>query len=160
MFRFFFARKSGRFMLIHFINLFNLMADSVNGKIFTVKPARGILDLIRLKNMTFYAHHGFYEAERELGQKFEVDIEVQCDLSNAAQTDDLKKTVDYQSIYRIAKDIFENYKFKLIETVANNLANGILELPGILTVLIRVRKPHVPLNGLLDYVEIEVFRER
>jgi len=110
--------------------------------------------------MTFYAHHGFYEAERELGQKFEVDIEVQCDLSNAAQTDDLKKTVDYQSIYRIAKDIFENYKFKLIETVANNLANGILELPGILTVLIRVRKPHVPLNGLLDYVEIEVFRER
>jgi len=118
------------------------------------------VDTIRLKNMTFYAHHGYYEAERELGQKFEVDIEVHCDLKIAAETDDLKKTLDYQAIYKIAKDTFENYKFKLIETVAEKIASKILILPGILNVLIRVRKPHVPLNGLLDYVEIEIFREK
>ncbi len=116
-------------------------------------------DTIRLKNMTFYAHHGFYEAERELGQKFEVDIEVKCDLQPVAMQDKLKNTIDYRSIYKIAKDTFENYKFKLIETVAEKIANKILALPGILNVLIRVRKPHVPLNGLLDYVEIEIFRE-
>lgn len=116
-------------------------------------------DTIRLKNMTFYAHHGFYEAERELGQKFEVDIEVKCDLQPASLQDNLKNTIDYRSIYRIAKDTFENYKFKLIETVAEKIADKILALPGILNVLIRVRKPHVPLNGLLDYVEIEIFRE-
>ena len=118
------------------------------------------MDVIRLKNMTFYAHHGYYEAERELGQKFEVDLEIQCDFKAASTSDDLKKTIDYRKIYRIAKDIFENSKFKLIETVAERIAAKILELPGIENVLIRVRKPHVPLNGLLDCVEIEIFREK
>jgi len=118
------------------------------------------LDIIRLKNITFYAHHGFYEAERELGQKFEVDIELRCDLHQAAQEDDLKKTMDYRAIFQIAKETFENYKFKLIETVAEKIAQRILLLPDVETVLIRVRKPHVPLNGLLDYVEIEIFRDK
>jgi 7,8-dihydroneopterin aldolase/epimerase/oxygenase len=118
------------------------------------------VDIIRLKNMTFYAHHGYYEAERELGQKFEVDIELHCDLSSATESDDLKQTVDYQAIYKIAKDTFENYKFKLIETVAQKIASRILQLSGISDVRIRVRKPNVPLNGLLDYVEIEIFREK
>ncbi len=109
--------------------------------------------------MIFYAHHGFYEAERELGQKFEVDIEVRCDLKPPALKDDLKQTMDYRAIYRIAKDTFENYKFKLIETVAERIAERILELNGIENVLIKVRKPHVPLHGLLDHVEVEIYRE-
>ncbi len=118
------------------------------------------MDVIRLKNMIFYAHHGYYEAERELGQKFEVDMEIQCDFKAAAASDDLKMTIDYRKIYKIAKDIFENSKFKLIETVAERIADQVLQLPGIHNILIRVRKPHVPLNGLLDCVEIEIFRER
>ncbi len=118
------------------------------------------MDVIRLKNMTFYAHHGYYEAERELGQKFEVDIEIKRDLRPAAEQDDLQQTVDYRAIYNIAKDTFENYKFKLIESVAERIAGKILLLPEIHNVLIRVRKPHVPLNGLLDYVEVEISRER
>jgi len=117
------------------------------------------VDVIRLKNMIFYAHHGYYEAERELGQKFEVDIEIQCDFKPAAHSDDLKKTIDYRKIYSISKEIFENSKFKLIETVAERIAQQLLQIPGIENVLIRVRKPHVPLNGLLDFVEIEIFRE-
>lgn len=118
------------------------------------------VDKILLKNMIFYAHHGYYEAERELGQKFEVDIQLECDLISATNADDLKQTIDYQAIYKIAKDTFENYKFKLIETVAEKIASKILNIDGISNVLIRVRKPHVPLNGLLDFVEIEIYRER
>ncbi len=34
------------------------------------------MDIIKLTNIVFYAHHGYYEAERELGQRFELDIEV------------------------------------------------------------------------------------
>jgi dihydroneopterin aldolase len=116
-------------------------------------------DIIRLKNMIFYAHHGYYEAERELGQKFEIDIEVEGDLSQGSQDDQLKNTIDYQEIYQIAKDTFGNYKFKLIETVAERISKKVLALSGISSVRIRVRKPHVPMNGLLDYVEIEIFRK-
>ena len=42
------------------------------------------MDIIKLTNIVFYAHHGYYDAERELGQRFELDIEVECDLKPAA----------------------------------------------------------------------------
>lgn len=118
------------------------------------------MDKIRLKNIIFYAHHGFYKAEQELGQKFEIDIEVGCDLEPSAQSDDLNKTIDYSKIYNIAKETFEHNKFKLLETVAERMADQILKLTGIQTVMIRVRKPHVPMNGLLDFVEIEISRDK
>ena len=118
------------------------------------------MDIIKLTNIVFYAHHGYYEAERELGQRFELDIEVTCDLRPAAEDDELKSTVDYRKIYSIAKDAFENYKFKLLETVAERIAKQILETQDVSSVLIRVRKPHVPLNGFLDHIEIEILRKR
>ena len=108
--------------------------------------------------MTFYAHHGYYKAERELGQKFEVDIEAVCDLRESGRDDNLEKTIDYRRMYDIVRDIFQQNKFKLIETVATKIADGILTIEGISAVTIRVRKPHVPLNGLLDHVEVELNR--
>ena len=116
------------------------------------------MDIIKLSNIVFYAHHGYYEAERELGQRFELDIEVECDLRDAIKSDDLKSTIDYRHIYAIAKDAFENNKFKLLETVANRIAIQILQTHLIHSVLIRVRKPHVPLKGFLDHIEVEIKR--
>lgn len=110
--------------------------------------------------MVFYAHHGYYEAERELGQRFEMDIEVECDLSKAAASDELENTIDYRKVYSIAKEAFENYKFKLLETVAERISSQILESFDVSTILIRVRKPHVPLKGFLDHIEIEIKRSR
>jgi dihydroneopterin aldolase len=117
------------------------------------------MDKIKLTNIVFYAHHGYYEAERELGQRFELDIEVTCDLSGPAKTDDLHKTIDYQKVFALAKDSFENSKFKLLETVAERIVYQILQaFPEVSAVLIRVRKPHVPLKGFLDHIEIEIER--
>ena len=118
------------------------------------------MDIIKLTNIVFYAHHGYYDAERELGQRFELDIEVECNLKPAATSDELKKTVDYRDIYYIAKDAFENYKFKLLETVAERMATNILKKHPVESVLIRVRKPNVPLKGFLDNVEIEIKRNK
>jgi dihydroneopterin aldolase len=117
-------------------------------------------DKIKLTNIVFYAHHGYYKAERELGQRFELDIEVTCDLKEAAREDDLHKTIDYRTIYSIAKDAFENYKFKLLESVADRIAAQILQSHLTSSVLIRVRKPHVPLKGFLDHVEVEIRRNK
>jgi dihydroneopterin aldolase len=118
------------------------------------------MDIIKLSNIVFYAHHGYYKAERELGQRFEMDIEVECDLRQAADTDDLSKTIDYREVYSLAKDVFENYKFKLLETVAERIAEQILKSFNVMTVLIRVRKPHVPLKGFLDHIELEIKRSK
>lgn len=116
------------------------------------------MDKIKLSNIVFYAHHGYYEAERELGQRFELDIEIDYDLRQASKTDELDDTLDYRKVYSLAKDIFENYKFKLLETVAEKIAQQILESFNVKTVLIRIRKPHVPLKGFLDHIEVEIKR--
>ena len=118
------------------------------------------MDKIRLNNIIFYAHHGFYKAERELGQKFEIDIELGCDLKESAKNDDLAKTIDYSKIYTIAQETFSHYKFKLLETVAEKMAAEMLLIEYVKDVKIKVRKPHVPMNGLLDSVEIEIYRTK
>jgi dihydroneopterin aldolase len=118
------------------------------------------MDIIKLCNIVFYAHHGYYKAERELGQRFELDIEVSCDLRKAAVNDKLDRTIDYRQVYAIAKDAFENNKFKLLETVADRIARKILVQYPVHAVLIRVRKPNVPLKGFLDHIEIEVQRTK
>ena len=118
------------------------------------------MDKIRLNKIIFYAHHGFYKAERELGQKFEIDIELSCDLKESAKSDDLNKTIDYSKIYTIAQETFSHYKFKLLETVAEKMAIEMLKIQGVEDVKIKVRKPHVPMNGLLDSVEIEIYRSK
>ena len=52
-------------------------------------------DVLRLRNMRFYAHHGLFPEENRLGQQFEVDVDLIRDLASAGQTDDVDLTVNY-----------------------------------------------------------------
>jgi len=115
---------------------------------------------IRFNNMIFYAHHGYYQAERELGQKFEVDMELDLDFGKAILSDDLKDTVNFEKVYQKVHHLFSSYKFTLLETLADRIASEILSSFPINTVLIRVRKPNVPLNGFMDNVEVELQKSR
>jgi dihydroneopterin aldolase len=116
------------------------------------------MDIIRLNNMIFYAHHGYYQAERELGQKFEVDLELECDVSQAIRSDSLSDAINYRDVYKRVSEIFNSYKFTLLESLADKISQGILEHFPIHSVRIRVRKPQVPMNGFLDNVEVEIYR--
>lgn len=118
------------------------------------------MEIIRLNNMIFYAHHGYYQAERELGQKFEVDIEMTCDLTHAVESDDLHDTINYKRVYENVSKIFISTKFTLIETLAERISRNILSQFPIHSIRIRVRKPQVALNGFLDNVEVELYRTR
>ncbi len=118
------------------------------------------MDLIRLNNMIFYAHHGYYQAERELGQKFEVDVVMECDFSRAIETDNLKDAINYKEVYELVQQIFSRYKFTLLEALAAEISKEILQSFPVHSIRIRVRKPQVSMNGFLDNVEVEIYRER
>ena len=115
---------------------------------------------IRFNNMIFHAHHGYYKAERELGQKFEVDMELDFDFASAVKSDDLKDTVNFEEVYQKVYHIFSSYKFTLLETLADRIASEVLRSFPVKMVLIRVRKPNVPLNGFMDNVEVEHFKSK
>jgi dihydroneopterin aldolase len=119
------------------------------------------LDIIRLKNAVFYAYHGVAEDEQNLGGKFECDVQLHCDLMPAAESDSLKKTVDYEKVYSCIQNVVVEKKFNLLEALANTIAKGLLrEFFNVERVLVRVRKPHPPVRGVVDYVEVELARKR
>ncbi len=116
---------------------------------------------IRLHNAVFYAYHGNHHEERQLGGKFHVDVELETDFTEAAATDTLARTVNYEKVYGLIRDILTNETFHLIETVAKRIADSIFErFPLVTAVRVQVRKPGAPINGVVDYVEVDVHERR
>jgi dihydroneopterin aldolase len=117
-------------------------------------------DKIILCNMVFRGRHGVHPAERELGQRFEVDVELGLDLSRAMASDALQDTVDYSRAYAIVRQETEERHYQLIETLAGAMVQRLMaELP-VTSVLVRVRKPQVPLYGILSFTAVEIQRRR
>ena len=118
-------------------------------------------DVIRIRNAVFYAYHGVASDEQNLGGKFEIDVELRADLSAAFASDDLRRTVDYEAVYGMIHAVVTSRKYFLLEALANTIAGGILrEWPVVDAVTVRVRKPHPPVKGVVDYVEVEVTEQR
>jgi 7,8-dihydroneopterin aldolase/epimerase/oxygenase len=117
------------------------------------------LNIIRIKNAVFYAYHGAFKDEQNLGGRFEVDVDLYCDFSGAAHSDDLTKTVDYEKVYGVMKSLVEGKKNFLIEALGYRIADGILEsFREVREIVVRVRKNNPPVRGVIDAVEVEVRR--
>ena len=58
---------------------------------------------VRLVNAVFYAHHGVMKEEHRIGGRFEVDVNMDVNFEDAARTDNLELTVDYEAIYNVVK---------------------------------------------------------
>ena len=117
------------------------------------------MDKIILKGIQFYGYHGVSEAERELGQKYAVDIEIDFDLEPAGRSDNLNDTVNYSEIFRLVIEVGTSEKFLLIESLAQKIADAILSRFPIETVLVRVKKLTPPIPGELEYAGVEIVRE-
>lgn len=119
-------------------------------------------DRILLEGMVFFGHHGTLAAERELGQRFVVDLELHCDVRAAGRDDDLSQTVDYSEVYRQVRAIVEGPPLGLTEAVAERIAAAILEChPRIEAARVRVVKPDVRLDGgMLAGSGVEILRGR
>ena len=118
------------------------------------------MGIIRLKNMQFYGFHGVDESEKHLGGRFEVDVEMHLSLKVACESDDLEDTVNYEAIYKTVDQCVKKDKFYLIEALANSIAKEIIKIHPIDTIMIRVRKPHAPVKGVLDTIEVEIERAK
>lgn len=119
------------------------------------------LSVIRLRNAVFYAYHGALRDEQELGGKFEFDVDMTCDITAAVESDSLRRTVDYEAVYAFIRQMVLNRKYHLLEALAGMIADGILrEFGAVQRVTVRVRKPHPPVKGVVDHVEVELTRSR
>jgi dihydroneopterin aldolase len=117
-------------------------------------------DKVLMRGLMFYGYHGVLAEETKLGQRFIVDIEMSVDTRAAGQSDDLAKTVNYVAVHAEVRKIVEGPPSKLIETVAERIAEMILGGYEVDAVRVRVKKPDVPIAATLEYVGVEVVRRR
>ena len=117
------------------------------------------MDKIILENMLFYGYHGVLSEENRLGQRFAVSLTMGTDTLPAAQSDDLSKSINYAEIYTAVQAIMEGTPVKLLETLAETIANTVLTM-GALSACVTVKKLHPPIPGQIDFAAVAIERSR
>ena len=64
------------------------------------------MDKIYIKNFEIFANHGVFQEEKNLGQKFILDIEASLSLEEAGKTGDLTKSVHYGELALAIEKVF------------------------------------------------------
>lgn len=103
--------------------------------------------------MRFHARVGILDHEQALPQPLEVDVTLRRLPGSSA-------VLDYREVYRRTRDRFDQLPLDYLETIASDIADALLVLEGVASVRVAVRKPHVMLEGPLEYAEIVVDRQR
>lgn len=106
---------------------------------------------ITLRAMRFHVLVGILPHERELTQPIEIDLTVRLSEGEGV--------VDYRVLYAIAADVVNSGPIDFLEEIGERVAAGALaHSQRVRRARVAVRKPHVPLGGPLDYVEVLVER--
>lgn len=115
---------------------------------------------IFIENLLLLGHHGVRDDERERGQFFAIDAEMEFEF---LQGDSLAATVDYAQVIEKIRELNEARSFRLMEAFAQAAADKILrDFQQIRRVRLRVKKLRPPLAAgvQVDSVAAEVIRER
>lgn len=115
------------------------------------------MDRISLEGMVFSGRHGVRPAEREQPQEFRVDVKLDVDLFEAGRSDRVADTVDYRRVYAIAKAVVEGESVQLIETLAQRIADRVLDLKRVAAVSVQVSKRPESMKPI-DAASVEITR--
>ncbi len=121
-----------------------------------LRTSKGIY-VIRLKNCSFYANHGVFDEEKALGQRFHVDVELRVNALQGLENDDIGSTIDYGTVFALIEQIVSGQRRFLIESLALDIAKALCRrFDQVEAANVAIRKPNVPIRGVLDHVEVEV----
>ncbi len=115
------------------------------------------MDRLLLREMSFYGYHGDVAAERELGGRYTVDLDIGVDLVEAARSDSLEAAVDYVHLYQLVRKVVEEEQHRLLESMAQAIADLVLPLPRVQEVRVRVGKVP-PVAGNFREFAVEIVR--
>jgi dihydroneopterin aldolase len=111
---------------------------------------------ISLSNIVVFGFHGVHLEEKTLGQRFEIDLEYRLANPPLPWIDEESATVSYVDAYDIVSRVSAEKSFNLIETLANRIIEEMRSRFSIDLIVVRIRKPSVPIQGILDNAGVEV----
>lgn len=115
---------------------------------------------VHLTGLEAFGRHGVHEAERELGQRFVVDLHLDLRDARSAGSDDLADTVDYAALADAVADLIAGPPAALLERLAGVIADRALAEPCVAAVEVTVRKPHVALPHTVAEAAVTLRRAR
>jgi dihydroneopterin aldolase len=115
------------------------------------------MDWIWIVGMECWARVGVDETERRYPQRLKVEVGLAKDLERAGRLDRLEETIDYSAVVDEIDRWVESKPFRLVEAVAEGIADRLLKRFGPLAVCVRIGKFSIP--GVEEAV-VEINRTR
>lgn len=113
-----------------------------------------MLYTIRLQDMEFRAYHGCYDLEREVGNRFSVQLAITAELGDVADCDAVELAVNYLTVYETVREQMA-VKQRTIERVAQNIIRAVRgRFPQIVETECTVAKIAPPLGGKVGRVSV------
>ncbi|TAE38764.1 MAG: dihydroneopterin aldolase [Runella slithyformis] len=109
---------------------------------------------ISLEGLEFFAYHGVYDEEQKIGNKYAIDIIIEADVAEAAQTDRLRDTINYEIIYKITAEVMQR-RARLLEHIGYQIIAKIrAAYPNIESVSVGVSKFNPPVGGVCTRAKV------
>jgi dihydroneopterin aldolase len=83
--------------------------------------------IVKIKNLEIDCNIGVYEWEKTYNRKLLINIEMQVDNLKVLETQKLEDTIDYEQIYNNTKKIVFSKYYELLENLANDIVDMILQ---------------------------------
>ena len=120
----------------------------------------GLTDRISLRGLRVRGRHGVYDFEREQGQDFVVDAELELSTAQAANSDDVAATVHYGELAQRLAEVIGGEPVNLLETLAARLADVCLADERVDAATVTVHKPQAPIPLHFADVAVTIRRAR
>ena len=111
---------------------------------------------IELRGLRLFGRHGVHAHEKENGQDFLFDVDLQ--VGDRGASDRLEDAVDYRDVARAVEAVSDARSYDLIEALATAVADDLLERFAAERVVVRVVKPTVKPGGLDGLAGVSVSR--
>ena len=99
------------------------------------------MDIVYVRGLEVKTVIGVYDWEREIKQPVSVDLDMACDISKAADTDDHKYVLDYKIVCVRVTEFIEKSDLQLLEAMAEAIAALVRKEFHVPWVRVRVGKP-------------------
>ena len=101
--------------------------------------------IIELAGLELFGHHGVLEEEKEKGQSFWYDVELE--VGEWGSSDRIEEAVDYRLVVDAVREVNDG-RFELLEALASTVAETLMERFAVARVKVRVRKrpPGLPVE--------------
>ncbi len=114
--------------------------------------------IIKIKNFRFTTILGIYNWEQKVDREIIINAAIHTDFDKARFTHNIKDTIDYDEIIKKIKNLLSNNNFKLIEELAQNILELIMQDERVKKVELEIDKLKVVEN--VDSFSITLTQER